>query len=250
MALETSVTLHENPLEKTIVWEKRCVDCPSKHRLRPEHSADKVETIITSSKDEYLYGYCVIANASKKVNLAKPRQPVLVSDRDSRLRLSSATTNRTFNNFVKRHVAESRAPVIQAITSQPRPHQPATTNSALCRSGLLQYKRREDDIALYCCRRNVDSIIDCVSCMCGVKAVIYHCTKDSDEEGMVEARPCSCGPPRKSCMARWGCLAACSVFLPCLLCYLPLKGCSEVCVCYKRHNIENRARQKRPKDPV
>ena len=40
-------------------------------------------------------------------------------------------------------------------------------------------------------------LIDYASCMCGVKAVLYHCSKDSFDEGSVSEHPCSCGPPEK-----------------------------------------------------
>lgn len=252
MAVETAVTLHENPLEKIIVWEKRSVENDSKHRIRPQSTISKIDTI--AKKDEYHSDYCVIAAATKRTTSTTPRQPILVADRDNRLRLSTSATNRTFNAFVRRHTGGTlRAPPSQVVTSQPRPIGPATPvqSRPTCRSNVLQCKHREDDdIKLFCCNRDVDMLIDYASCMCGVKAVLYHCSKDSFDEGSAAQHPCSCGPPRKSCIGRWGCLAACSFFLPCLLCYVPLKGCSEVCVCYKRQKIASRQRQRRPKDPV
>lgn len=253
MAVETAVTLHENPLEKTIVWEKRSVEYDSKHRIRPESYVGKVDTIV--NKDEYHSDYCVIAAATKRsTTTTTARQPILVADRDNRLRLSTPATNRTFNAFVRRHTGGTvRSPPSQVVTAQPRPTAPVTLAQSrpTCRSNVLQYKHREDDdIKLFCCKRDVNVLIDYASCMCGVRAVLYHCSKDSFDEGSVAEEPCSCGPPRKSCIGRWGCLAACSIFLPCLLCYFPLKGCSDVCVCYKRQKIASRQRQRRPKDPV
>lgn len=248
MAVETAVTLHENPLEKTIIWEKRNVEYDSKHRVRPQNTVGKVDTIVISNKDEYHSDYCVLAAATKRAST--PRQPVLVADRDTGLRLSSPATDRTFNAFVRRHTGGTPSKAV--LTTQPRPTGQAQSRPT-CRSNrnVLQSKYREDDdIKLFCCKRNVDVLIDYASCMCGVKAVFYHCSKDSFDEGSVSEHPCSCGPPRKSCIGRWGCLAVCSVFLPCLLCYLPLKGCSEVCVCYKRQKVASRQRQRRPKDPA
>ncbi|XP_068745522.1 protein sprouty homolog 2-like [Montipora capricornis] len=248
MAVETAVVLHENPLEKTLIWEKRSVQYDSKHRIRPQNKLSKVDTIVISNKDEYNADYCVIAAATKKV--ATPRQPVLVADRNAGLRLSSPATDRTFNAFVRRHTGGTYSQVV--INSQPRPTASGLAYSPTTRrSTVLQSKHHEDDdIKLFCCKRSVDVLIDYASCMCGVKAVLYHCSKDSFDEGNVLEQPCSCGPPRKPCLGRWGCLAACSVFLPCLLCYLPLKGCSEVCVCYKRQKITSRQRQRRPRDPA
>lgn len=248
MAVETAVTLHENPLEKTVVWEKRNVEYESKHRIRPQNTVSKVDTIVISHKDEYHSDYCVIAAATKRV--PTPRQPVLVADREIGLRLSSPSTNRAFNAFVRRHIGGTPSQVV--ITSQPRPSASSQEQSrTTSRTNMLQSKHREDDdVKLFCCKRNVDVLIDYASCMCGVKAVLYHCSKDSFDEGSVSEHPCSCGPPRKSCIGKWGCLAVCSVFMPCLLCYLPLKGCSEVCVCFKRQKITSRQRQRRPKVPA
>lgn len=254
MAVETAITIHENPLEKTIVWEKRSVEYDSKHRIRPHNTVGKVETIV--SKDEYHSDYCVIAAATKRETSTTPRQPILVADRDMRLSLSTPTTNRTFNAFVRRHTGGTiRNTQTQVVTSQPRPTLQAASaqisRSTRRSSNVLQSKQYEDDdVKIFCCKRDVDVLIDYASCMCGVKAVLYHCSKDSFDEGSLAEHPCSCGPPRKSCFGRWGCLAACSLFLPCLLCYLPLKGCSEMCVCYKRQRKDIMNRQRRPKDPV
>lgn len=246
MAVETAVALHENPLENTVIWEKRSVEYDSKHRIRPQEKKGKVDTIVISNKDEYHSDYCVIAAATKR--LTTPRQPVLVADRDAGLRLSSPAADQAFSAFVKSHTGGNQSQVI--INSQPRPLASSLAQSSTpCRSAILRSKHEDDDIKLFCCKRSVDMLIDYASCMCGVKAVLYHCSKDSFDEGSVSEHPCSCGPPEKSCMGRWGCLVACSVLLPCLLCYLPLKGCSKVCVCYKKQNITSRQRQRRPKDP-
>jgi len=79
------------------------------------------------------------------------------------------------------------------------------------------------------CNNNVycspAATVDYVSCLCCVKAIFYHCSKDYErDDGNLPCadEPCSCAAPR-SC-ARWGCLAALSVALPCLLCYWPLRA--------------------------
>ncbi|XP_059489814.1 protein sprouty [Neocloeon triangulifer] len=79
------------------------------------------------------------------------------------------------------------------------------------------------------CNNNVycspQATVDYVSCLCCVKAIFYHCSKDyerDDGNAPCADEPCSCAAPR-SC-ARWGCLAALSVVLPCLLCYWPLRA--------------------------
>lgn len=86
------------------------------------------------------------------------------------------------------------------------------------------------------CLCSVEAFVDTVTCMCCVKGVFYHCGKDGGEEGEEAScvdKPCSC-TDNKRCL-RWGCLSLMSLPLPCLLCYLPMKGvCRGVEVIYQR----------------
>jgi len=79
------------------------------------------------------------------------------------------------------------------------------------------------------CNNNVycspESLVDYASCLCCVKGIFYHCSKDyerDDGNQRCADEPCACANP--SICARWGCLAALSVALPCLLCYWPLRA--------------------------
>ncbi len=59
-----------------------------------------------------------------------------------------------------------------------------------------------------------------------VKAVMYHLGKDLEESDYTKNafdEPCSCSADHT--VARWSCVAASSLALPCLCCYLPLRGC-------------------------
>ncbi|TRY73028.1 hypothetical protein TCAL_01896 [Tigriopus californicus] len=80
------------------------------------------------------------------------------------------------------------------------------------------------------CHMSAETIVDTLSCMWLVKAVMYHCSKDMTQEGddscesaMVEENPCSCNG--ESIGLRWACIGATSALLPCLCCYLPFKAC-------------------------
>ena len=68
-------------------------------------------------------------------------------------------------------------------------------------------------------------LVECCSCMCCVKALFYHCTKDHELEGNWAAQPCACAKPGVECVARWGILGVLSLIMPCLLCYPFLNGC-------------------------
>uniref|UniRef100_A0AAY4EMI6 Sprouty homolog 4 (Drosophila) n=1 Tax=Denticeps clupeoides TaxID=299321 RepID=A0AAY4EMI6_9TELE len=76
------------------------------------------------------------------------------------------------------------------------------------------------------CLCSAQSLVDAATCMCLVKGVLYHCTDDEDDEGSCADRPCSCS--QAHCCARWSFMAAVSVALPCLLCYLPAVGCTKL----------------------
>jgi hypothetical protein len=76
------------------------------------------------------------------------------------------------------------------------------------------------------CLCSPETVVDTLSGMCLVKALFYHCGKDyAAEADSAFENPCSCSGEYAA--ARWGCMAAMTVLMPCLLCYLPMKGCSE-----------------------
>lgn len=75
------------------------------------------------------------------------------------------------------------------------------------------------------CLCSAQNLVDSVTCMCLVKGVFYHCT-DEDEEGSCADKPCSCS--HSNCCARWSFMAAVSLVLPCLMCYLPATGCAKL----------------------
>ncbi|KAJ8408818.1 hypothetical protein AAFF_G00246360 [Aldrovandia affinis] len=73
---------------------------------------------------------------------------------------------------------------------------------------------------------SAQNLVDSATCMCLVKGIFYHCTNDEDEEGSCADRPCSCS--NSNCCARWSFMAALSLVLPCLVCYLPATGCAKL----------------------
>ena len=68
-------------------------------------------------------------------------------------------------------------------------------------------------------------LLECCSCMCCVKAIFYHCTKDRNVENNWADEPCACELPGTECIGRWGILGMFSLFLPCLVCYPIIKVC-------------------------
>lgn len=87
------------------------------------------------------------------------------------------------------------------------------------------------------CLCSAESVLDYATCLCCVKALFYHCSKDHEidnENGnsiSCADDPCSCLPHRRT--TRWGCLGALSVCLPCLVCYWPMRGAISLCAaCY------------------
>ena len=90
------------------------------------------------------------------------------------------------------------------------------------------------------CFCSAETVIDYASCLCCVKALFYHCSKDyeldcENESIRCAEDPCSCVPYKRS--SRWGCLSFLSVLLPCLCCYWPMRGCVTLCAsCYARYS--------------
>ena len=83
-------------------------------------------------------------------------------------------------------------------------------------------------------------LLDCCTCMCCVKGLFYHCTKDSKDEGQMADNPCSCTGPLRECVGRWGVMGLMSVFMPCLLCYLPFEAYFKCHDCVKKMKHRNK----------
>nr|XP_012322454.1 protein sprouty homolog 3 [Aotus nancymaae]XP_012322455.1 protein sprouty homolog 3 [Aotus nancymaae] len=75
------------------------------------------------------------------------------------------------------------------------------------------------------CLCSAESLLDYGTCLCCVKAVFYHCS--ADDEDTCADEPCSCGPG--SCWVRWAAMSLITLFLPCVCCYLPTRGCLHLC---------------------
>uniref|UniRef100_A0AAY4BCZ9 Protein sprouty homolog 2 n=1 Tax=Denticeps clupeoides TaxID=299321 RepID=A0AAY4BCZ9_9TELE len=81
------------------------------------------------------------------------------------------------------------------------------------------------------CLCSAESAVEYGTCVCCVKGLFYHCS--SDDEDLCADKPFSCS--QSHCCARWSALGALALLLPCLLCYLPAKGCLALCQgCYDR----------------
>ncbi|KAA0722718.1 Protein sprouty -like protein 2 [Triplophysa tibetana] len=84
------------------------------------------------------------------------------------------------------------------------------------------------------CLCSATSAMDYVTCVCCIKGLFYHCS--SDDEDVCADKPFSCS--QSHCCMRWSAISVMSLFLPCLLCYLPAKGC--VALCQACYNCTNR----------
>ncbi|XP_029302355.1 protein sprouty homolog 2 [Cottoperca gobio] len=77
------------------------------------------------------------------------------------------------------------------------------------------------------CMCSVQSAVEYGTCVCCVKGLFYHCS--SDDEDTCTDKPFSC--TQSHCCVRWATVSLFSLLFPCLLCYLPAKGCVAVCQC-------------------
>ncbi|XP_051514448.1 protein sprouty homolog 1-like [Myxocyprinus asiaticus] len=85
------------------------------------------------------------------------------------------------------------------------------------------------------CLCSAENVIEHGTCMCLVKGIFYHCSNDDDVGDPCADQPCSLSHPQ--CCSRFLCMGFVSVLFPCLLCYLPAKGCVKVVhSCYNRAN--------------
>ncbi|XP_070786811.1 protein sprouty homolog 2 [Enoplosus armatus] len=77
------------------------------------------------------------------------------------------------------------------------------------------------------CVCSMQSAVEYGTCVCCVKGLFYHCS--SDDEDTCADKPFSC--TQSHCCVRWATVSLLSLFFPCLLCYLPAKGCVAACQC-------------------
>ncbi|XP_074520261.1 protein sprouty homolog 2 [Halichoeres trimaculatus] len=81
------------------------------------------------------------------------------------------------------------------------------------------------------CVCSLQNVVEYGTCACCIKGLFYHCS--SDDEDTCADKPFSCTQQR--CCVRWTAVSLFSLLFPCLLCYLPAKGCLAVCQsCYDR----------------
>ena len=130
---------------------------------------------------------------------------------------------RPSKGLVCAHSVLTSKPVIVASTSFVTPN---VMGASAAREGGEGGEGVEgEDHAPRCALDGPTDVLECCTCVCCVKAVFYHCTKDTEEEGRLADHPCSCQGHWAECVPRWSILGVLSVFLPCLWCYVPFVGC-------------------------
>lgn len=71
---------------------------------------------------------------------------------------------------------------------------------------------------------SADGVVDCLTCMCCVRATFYHCCADAEEETDYADDPCACRRGHPRCCLRWVVIVLIALFLPCLVLYWPCRG--------------------------
>ncbi|XP_028327971.1 protein sprouty homolog 2 [Gouania willdenowi] len=81
------------------------------------------------------------------------------------------------------------------------------------------------------CMYSAQKAVEYGTCVCCVKGLLYHCSNDDEET--CSDKPFSC--TQTHCCVRWTAVSLFALLFPCLLCYLPAKGCITACQsCYNR----------------
>ncbi|KAF7656519.1 hypothetical protein LDENG_00040260 [Lucifuga dentata] len=81
------------------------------------------------------------------------------------------------------------------------------------------------------CMCSAQNAVEYGTCVCCIKGLFYHCS--SDDEDTCADKPFSC--TQSHCCVRWTTVSLLSFLFPCILCYLPAKGCVAACQsCYDR----------------
>ena len=144
----------------------------------------------------------------------------------------------------KSSINSSRSSITDAIVTQPMSFDPINSKAkaaadtdnkcAKCHRGQSSSEHRRLPGSWICGGKwycSCSSVVDLLSCMCIVKGLFYHCC-DEPHDVDPDPHPCDCSCGRQ-CVSRWASMAAMSLCLPCLLCYLPLKaGQKAIEACY------------------
>lgn len=221
----------QNSHQKVPVKETNSAKKPtiSSHRSRAASKTKK-----TSSSDSADDGneYCELSPTAKAPSIKLTSLRTQLSTKS--VEVKSKHIPARVSSFERRlytdcYYAKTKACLVESQPSSPT-SRPTTTLAGTNvlrseRDSCVQWTNEKHEPLL--CGVEADELIDYVSCMCCVKGIFYHCTKDHYDEGQLVNEPCSCAGPLSSCAPRWGCLAFLSLFLPCLWCYLPAKGCKK-----------------------
>jgi len=227
----------------------RIADCAKKTAKQTKDSkltSTNITTAVESEEDEY----CELSPLAKvKAPTLPPRKPKILipESKDSILKPTTPQGLRVQNDYY-----DPKAWMVK-LNSQNKD----SVTTKLC-DDKVDLKSRwteidkikeqnqidEESSTRYICGHDSEEIVDYATCMCCVKGLFYHCTKDSDCEGSIADDPCSCSGPLKSCLPRWGCLAIFSLFLPCLWCYPPIAGCRKAATCLSCKKQKKKEKQK------
>lgn len=209
----------------------KVADCARKPTIASHRTPTTTKTKFSNSSDsaDDADEYCELSP------LAKAPPIKLTTLRTQPGELSSKHSLGKVSSFERRlctdcYYSKTKACLVESQPSSPtsRPTTRLVDTSTLKseRDSCSQWTNEKQEPLL--CGVEADELIDYASCMCCVKGIFYHCTKDTYDEGQLAAdEPCSCAGPVSSCAPRWGCLAILSLFIPCLWCYLPAVGCKK-----------------------
>lgn len=216
----------------------KVADCAKKTTIGSHKTPATTNTKLSSSSDstDDADEYCELSPLAKAppIPLSTLRsQPVDFKSKNSLMKVPSFERRLCTDSYY----SKTKACVVESQPSSPksRPTTRLVDTSSLKserRENCSQWTNEKQEPLL--CGVEADEIIDYASCMCCVKGIFYHCTKDSYDEGQLADEPCSCAGPVSSCAPRWGCLAILSLFIPCLWCYLPAVGCKKAATSVKK----------------
>ena len=204
----------------------RIAECARKSTVTKssrKQASTKVKSSDIAAKDEY----CQLSPLAKGPVLKSPLfKPAVLSNANKMdLKKLPSFERRFFSDY---DCYKAKLSTVESNPSSPstRPTtklvSPTNTNKSTVQS---EWKSENKDKRTRYCGLEADEVVDCTTCMCCAKGFLYHCTKDTEDEGHLADDPCSCTGPLSRCAPRWACLTVLSIFLPCLWCYLPVAGC-------------------------
>ena len=232
---ETSSPAKQNEKKRDVNSDKNGSDTPTPTAKRIEVGVKQLErcSIEVNADLNYQYVEFIPEEEALKEPVKEPKQSPAHHYTEMASPKQAKDDSDESKKKASKQLDQKRSPV---ITKQPKKAIDKKCDLHRCMYCHAHYTGSQNhNGACEYAPSHAKSFVRTVTCYSCAEGVAYHCAADSEGDF---AKPFSCERD-ENCGRRWGCLCCLSVFLPCMLCYVPLKSClaigKHIHLCGGRH---------------